>query len=645
MAASAFVAAASAMAGAAHAAPTQIFGGGGTLLAPYLRQAEDCYGTKEDLVKQGSFPYGAGSESFQTVTDFVFTGSPPTGGYNCQSSSVNPNVSMFLIGAGSGNGSLSIFTHDETLDFGTTNDGGHTQFTSVQYAEGDFGVGPADVAAYQSGGNLSTKAGDGNTVGVNPGCTAHYCYANPTPQYGNFVQFPISVDPVAISYAPIYEVVTDASDVPTYYKLHINKPNTKDNNGGLLLDMPTVCAIFNGAITNWNHPLLKALNGGVKLEDPSDPTPEASWSVPIELTGRSDSSGTTSILYRALAAQCGTGTVTYVDKGISVTYTNNFATTGGKTLPGALNSGNVYNKALPNDPADDGGILPTAGKFTTAAGNDGVAKYVAFTYLPPASTTYIQGRIGYNGTDYVLPYSLNNGLTYGLNVANIALTTGAATGVEPTVANALLAFGTGSHALLPPQTQTSAGGYADGSAGHTVAANSHGTRTSPQDWVEPITTTVTYVNDPSNGGVTDTINTPLADPNHNIPGVTKAYPIVGTSNMYLNTCFASSAVTTAMIGHASKNPGFLTYYLGKASPANATITDTSATTPGLLVSAGLAVPPTGWLAAIYNTFVTPVTKTTAGGVRTDTLNLNILQAGTGPASGTGSQCNAVSPGA
>jgi ABC-type phosphate transport system substrate-binding protein len=630
MGASALIAASVALTGTAFAAPSvQIYGAGSTLIGPYLRQVEDCYGSPTSLVYQGTAHnpaplYPAGSETFSgsadnnggvtlpAITPYNYVGTVPQ---NCATTHIDTTVQLNYANAGSGNGQLYAMTKDEATDVGATTDGGAPSDTiqypagAGQYGAGDYGIGAADVAVYNTGGVLSQTDGISASVSIKgPNDTSPQTldYANGLASYGAFIQIPISVDPVAISYPPVYGEVETSGGVVTSYSFHIKKPN-KDGSGGLVLDMPTVCAIFNGQITNWNDPALKALNGGVSLEATNDPTPAASWSVPIKLVGRSDSSGTTSILYRAIAAQCnGGGSVTYTEGGDSFTYTNAFATGGGKKIPTSLQP-----------------------KYTLATGSSGVANVLGTALSPtPGGPEVFAGYVGYIGPDFALPAVTRTGQnTFGLNVANIKPLTTSTAALEPTPANALKAFGAAANSLLPPQANGATGNYV---AVPPTTVNSHGTRANPQDWVEPISTTVTYLADPANGGVNSTINTPLADPNHNVTGVTAAYPLVGTTQLFLNTCYANASVTTDLLA-------FLNYY-NKSKIVN----DTSALHLGVLESAGLGPLPAAWKNAIYNTFIKPL-KT--GSFATAALNLYIAQAGSGPASGTGSQCHSVTPGA
>jgi phosphate transport system substrate-binding protein len=63
--------------------------------------------------------------------------------------------------------------------------------------------------------------------------------------------------------------------------------------GQLRLDAPTLCAIFLGEITRWDHPAIRALNPGLRLP-----------SGKITVVRRSDSSGTTAIFTRYLSESC-----------------------------------------------------------------------------------------------------------------------------------------------------------------------------------------------------------------------------------------------------------------------------------------------------------------------------------------------------
>ncbi len=459
----------------ALAASSDVYGGGSSLVAPYVRQAMDCYGQPIQLVIKGTPP------TFQTVTPFNYTGTPAQ---DCSTTHTTTRT-LHYISTGSGTGIAGIFSHDPTK-YGFV-DAGQTQYyPEVHYGLSDAGLALGDVNIYNGGGVEQgvTVVGFGDSPGLGQ-------YGNPLELYGPMIQFPLSIDPVAIAYDPVYKKVYSGGTVMSY-RFHIKTPRA-DGSGGLHLDAATYCKIFTGQITNWNDPALKALNGNVSLRDPSDPVAGSKWSVPLQIVGRSDSSGTTSIFTRHLAAVCGSSF--YVD--------------GTTTLPGGL-AGGVYDKTQPNNPAPG----ETLGEYTEAAGSDGVSKYIAFTSTPDAGTTTItQGRIGYVGPDYALPAVLSTGAnTYGLNTASLKNAQGAF--VIPTGSAAVKAFGS----ISPPQSDAS--GHYDSS----VTAN--GLRTNPQDWVQSLSHTSVLANPPTTG----------------------AYPIVGTTNFIGYTCYKTSAQKNALVG-------------------------------------------------------------------------------------------------
>jgi ABC-type phosphate transport system substrate-binding protein len=665
--ASALVAVSLALAGAAHAdtttATSQVYGEGSTLIGPYLRVVGNCFGQKADLVVQGtaaSSPplYPAGSESFISLDSFDFpgVGANHTKAQDCSTTQVNTAYQINFLNAGSGNGELGAFTHDVATDMGVTTDGNdnHQQYPGIQYGAGDYAVAyenvvntngtitltNGDAYRYKNGGTLSQTTGNSASVTLlAPGdmtAPSGFTYTNPTTLYGNFIQVPISIDAVAIAYSPVYAVANNAqTGQNVQYSFNVKTVN-KDGSGGLRLSMPVLCAIMNGAITNWNDPAIKYLNGNQSLESLSDPTPAASFSVPIQLVGRADSSGTTSIFYRALAAQCpATGPLT-VKTGATTTetltgYTNNYGPNGGKKLPSALVASN------------------TLGKFNTYTGSTAVAAAIGTLPSPGAGQYATHGQLGYIGTDYVLPEA-NNAVggvnNYNLNVVDISKNApNYTTFIEPTATSALAAFGSGATAILPPQS-TAAGAYTTTA----IAANSHGLRSQPADWAEPITTTYVYSCGSSTTGACATpdangqsapVPTPLAN-----PAAATAYPLVGTTNAFLNTCYAQGTNGTTGGANVASNQAvlkaFFQYYYG----FNTLYPDTvNYAATGLLAKAGFGALPTAWRTAIYDTFFAPTT-TTKTVVGTDSLNLAIEPVGFGGnANGTEAQCKTVSPGA
>ncbi len=490
---------------ASAAVSTQLYGGGSTLIGPYLVQAQNCYGEPAPLVNKGS---ALNNPTLTNTTPFNYVGSTKYPAQNCATTHIDTTLQMNYIGAGSGAGIAGLYSHATGPFWGDTVPGTDPSFfPSVDFAASDAGLASGDVTIYNTGGTEGSGATAVTVAAFNTAPTAGQ-YPNPLQSYGAMIQFPLIIAPVAIAYDPVYKKVLGADGhTVTSYKFFIKHART-DGSGGLYLDEATLCKIFNGQITNWNDKALKLLNGNNSLADPSDPD-KASFSVPMEIVGRSDSSGTTSIFTRHLAAEC------------PLVITGNGYPDGSKTLPSTLiNTGST----------------PTPGKFTVQSGSSGVANYVAFTTAPTVvgdANAVKQGRIGYLGPDFVLPAVTTTGAnTFGLNSASLLRTDPATLTtyvIPPTGAKATLAFGA---SFLPPQSD-SLGNY-NGATGGKLRSN-------PADWVEPIFKT-----------------SPLA-----IPANIKAYPIVGTTDYIGYTCYANGTV-------AQKMNFFLQYYVTNGVTGDAT---------------------------------------------------------------------------
>jgi ABC-type phosphate transport system substrate-binding protein len=546
--ASALILAAAGLAGGAVAqVTTQIYDGGNSLFAPYLRQSEDCYGNPTALVIQGS---GLHSPTTINITPFNYTGSPA---FNCATSHVNAAIQLNTIQTSSGTSIKAVYSHNSANFWGDTvpPGGNNTPYPTVNFATSETPLGATDVTVYTSGG-----VEQGVTFTGSPGAGQ---YPIPAPLYGPLIQFPMLLAPLAIAYDSTYKKIRNADGSVTSYHFHIAKPRT-NGSGGLVLDAATYCAIFNGQITDWNQ-IPTSLNGGKSLQDPTD---TGTFSVPLVVVGRTDSAGATSTFTRHLAAICPT------------VITGNIYPDSSTTLPTALIN-TAWNSANPNY-GPGSGVTDVPGKFTTATGASGVADYIEFdpNNLPGATagSTVVQGRIGYDGNDQVLPYVTATGNnTFGLNSASL-LRAGNAVAVSPTGASAALAY---TNSIAPP---------------------TNANRNQPALWVQAASKTAAIA----------------------IPSNVKAYPFVGTSNFLGYTCYAS--VATSLVA-------YLDWF-----EANAVV---ASTTLGLLEASGSSPMPAGWRGAIEQTFLKPNATTKA-------LNLYITTAGTGPATGTGSQCHTITPG-
>lgn len=527
-----------------------VYGNGASLPAPYFRQAADCYSVKTDLIFDGNPPV------LQTVPDFNFTGTPAQ---DCATTDYIANDKVVYKSTGSGGGIAAYFSHDPARAGDIDPADGVQLFPTINYALSETSLGTNDVAAYNNGGTVQ-----GVTVvapGVTPGTGQ---YRNPKEAYGAMVQFPLLIAPVTIAYDPVYKKIRNGDGSISEYSLNLRYPRA-DGSGGLRLSQAAVCAIFNGDIVNWGDSRLKALNGNRSFVDLSDP---GSFTVPLQIVGREDSSGTTSLWTRFLANACASYSGNaYNDStsrlpGVYVDSSGSTRTTSSpKDLVGA-----VWNKSSNNAGAGRvfyaGNDAEVPGKYTLANGNDGVAKYIDFTVEPGATAGNLvrQGRIGYVGPDFVLPgvlYTQAN--NYNLQTADVQNVAGAYR--APTATTLRSAFG----AVLPPESDAN-GNYVPNTAclSGDVSASC---RNQPQDWVQAASK-----------------NVPLANPTGSL-----SYPIVGTSNMLLYSCYASDAARTPLVG-------FLSFYFKSATINNTAL--------GLLASSGFQPITTPWRKAIIDSFVT-----------------------------------------
>ena len=400
---------------------------------------------------------------------------------------------------GSGGGIAGIFSHNRSF-YGAA--ASSWPSGDVQYALSESTLFATEVGYYNTGGTQN-----GVVVGPPPAP-----YPAPRAIGGPLAQFPVAIAPIALAYDPIYKKANVAGVITSY---RLNVVNGSNPYGGLRLDADTYCKILNGQINDWNDAALTTLNGA-SLRDPLDPIPAASWTVPIELVGDAQSSGATQVLTRHLAAAC------------------------------ASLSGNQYitPAGLPDLPLSRRG--PGPGKFTLVAGSTGIAAAISFTAVPPLGSSITQGRLGYLGGTYIMPYSTNNGLPYTLHSASLK--------------------NSGSGAFVRAMPTTAATAFALQTAPETGGTTLWGTRNNPADWVRLSAT-----------GSSASLANPSA-----------GYPITGTVNFLGYSCYSSSARTAAI-------HDYVTFWLNN---------------PTILTNAGLAAVPASWKTAITDTFLTtPSTPT------------------------------------
>jgi ABC-type phosphate transport system substrate-binding protein len=573
------------IAGAAQADPTLVFGGGSSLISPYARNAFDCYGNAVQLVTPGTTPLFQSFPGFDwtsptTPTQCTGSSTPPTG------TTVDSNVTFYYASTGSGTG-IQALVDQRPATYGNTSP---QVYSSVHYAFSETAINANDVSVWNTGAGADNSDGTHNTEGQNevagkvvnvmaPGDTpgtnglGQQEYPSPLGTYGHLIQVPISIDPVDIVFSQAYRKVRNGDGTVTTYSFNLKQVATINgvSTPVLRLDQATYCKIFTGQITNWNDPALKALNKNTSLQDLND---HSTFDVPMQIVGRNDSSGTTGVWTRHLAVAC-SGSA-YLD-----------ATT---TLPASLRSLAYYVTGQPNNQPPNGLIGGSThpeqlGKYTVADQSQGVSEYVSFSQPedqpgPNNGDTIVSGRIGYVGNDFVTNPTYIT--AYGLSAAAILNPQGTGsttTYVYPSVKSATLSFGL----ILPPQSD---------SKGNYVAANTaNGFRTDPSVWVQPTSKTSVLA----------------------FPQVKGGYPIIGTTNALLYTCYADNGGAGSLLNRGYKVNQFFYYYF-----KNKIITDTTTGELGILAFNGLSSMPAAWKTAIVNTFIKPVTT---GSFATNGLNL------------------------
>lgn len=452
---------------AATAQADQVYSGGASLPAPYLRQAASCYGVDTPLlIKQSS---GAATVASPAIPDF---NSSRAGGYNCASLTPVSGDTINYVSTGSGTGIKAFFTNNPA-QFGTIPSGG--TFPDVSFAVSETPLVAADLAAWNSVdafsySGLSFKAADGTGSGNE----------NPLATYGEMIQVPALVAAVTLAYNPTY---VNADGDTFLFK----------TTGPIQLTQAQYCGIFNGDITNWSQ-----ISTALKSDD--DDTP---FNAPLSVVGRSDSSGTTSLFTRHLAGVCGGSTNKY--------------TASTSTLPSGVRS-------LPN--------------VTLADQSSGVAAAIATA----------PGSIGYLGLDYVGDYAAHTGSTTA-SLQAASLQNKAGSFVAPTPASATAAF---SNFTAPTGTD-----LAD-----------------PTKWVAG-----TNVDKDASGEFTNKLVNP--------DGAT-SYPIVGTSNFLVYTCYSDAAKASAV-----KN--FFDWYYSNDVVNNGSV--------GVLSYSGLAPVSATFRQSIRDTFI------------------------------------------
>lgn len=440
----AFLIAAAGMAGSASAA--EIHGGGATLPAPAIAQSFGCY---------SGTAVGVDFLVRNSTNNLIDTAEKP-----CPAgvaTPVNAAHRFHYASTGSGLGIAGFYSHDPAR-YGIYP---ASPFASVEFGLSDNALKQSDLDAYNNGGTVQ-----GVTVvapGVTP--TPGTNYANPFEKFGALIQVPNVIAAVAIAYkVPTGVTISTASG-----KLELTK-----------LDL---CRVFDGTYAYW------------------DQLPNVTGHVRLLRVGRSDSSGTTSLFTRHMAAICAGQT------------RNKFKTAAGTST------------------------LPSTSGWRLGAGNSGVSTLLSGT----------NGTIGYVGSEFLVGSSF---------VAASIQEGTSSTFLQPTAANATAAFN-----------------------GLGFTAPSGANQLNPLNWVPT--------------DLNSAVENPLV-----------GYPIVGTSNTLLYSCYSNATKVNALLSPTSGSVGFFRWYY-----THAAVNGTS----GILAASGVSPLPSAFRTSVYNFLRANVKATGATG--------------------------------
>ncbi|HEX7853240.1 MAG TPA: substrate-binding domain-containing protein [Sphingobium sp.] len=420
------------------------------------------------------------------------------------------------------------------------------------------------------------------------------------------VVLPKYVLPVAVAYNPKYGATLNGGTGSV--ALNFRVQNTKSLGspgvavGGMQMSVNTYCRIFNGNIVNFNDAALTAENTNGLGNNPislmstsDDATRWANDGVPIRLVGRADTSGTTDIFTRALAAQCNSmtngsgGSVTNKYLGHAETLPYNpvagapdftVLRPDTKLKPTGTGPYAGTTSVISNDYYNGTSIVTLSGMTSNSFGTglfivaNGSGAVAAALNLAPdkaspttVTTTLLNGKLGYIASDYIA----NSPTGAGLHAAALKLS--GSTYVLPSATQATNAFGS----ITPPDSASSGGTWAEGTdtrlvtnpaGGSTIAAR----RDNPLSWYDVLYATSTQT---------------LASP-------TAGYPITGTTQFLGYRCYTDRNRESVV--------NFLGWNYGAVTKDSAG-TDRTGVFSTLLNSSNIGSLPAAWNSAITETFL------------------------------------------
>ncbi|WP_371425219.1 substrate-binding domain-containing protein [Tardiphaga sp.] len=497
-----------------------IYGGGSSLVSLAMRQIMDCYGTPLDP-----------------------NANPPA---TCP---LSPDVQGQYAAVGSGNGFRGFISNDpHQLFLGSPTptiampakppvyvDETGGPLSTYPYPNIDFGASDSPLSSaaapvttsfvtFTPSANWVTTTTTFSPVTATGSVTTTYA----TAAFGAPIQLPLIEAPVAIAINTNTLTVKSASSTPS------------NAGGAIQLSTAQICAIFSGAVTNWNSTgsisfinssgalSTQAFNAANIGGGSSAAVAYSGSSLPIKVVHRSDGSGTSFIITNYLKSVC-----PQLDDG-----SNKYA----QIFTGSLPS-NSFSQLIANINA----AFPGAGRTTNWVATDG-SQNVAQAINNSSGGSTFNGRIGYLSADFTQPYLSASVASYAplsASVQNEALR------VAGTYLPAASSGGSNAPTFIPP---TPAGAdVAFGSLTVPAAGATH------NDWnvygqVWPATV---------NGGVTITGLSKLG-----IPTAANSYPIVGTAFGAAYSCYRADG---GAIVRATRIKDFLNWYFepdATSPPAN-----------------------------------------------------------------------------
>ncbi|WP_020175929.1 substrate-binding domain-containing protein [Methyloferula stellata] len=543
----------------AQTAVDGIFGGGSTLASVSARNIFDCYGTP---INGGTLPTGCPGNNVEGLYAGVGSGSGVRGFIS------NDPSQLF-----NGSGSLPAVPPNYIDSVLTSNT---PVLSSYPYPHVDFGAGDSPLPSnFTSGYTTTTYVVNWSGVSTAAGSASY-----PATNFGAPIQLPLFEAPVAVA------VNVPAVPATGWTINSQNTSNPASAGGAIQLSAAQICAIFSGLVTDWNsNPSIPAGASGAttpfdSTNTPGTPMSYSSSTTPIKVVYRSDGSGTSFIFTNYLSTVCPQIDAT------NVMYAAIFSPTITTGSP-AYTSYSTYATNWPLPSTGFSNLLSRINAYRTAnstatisnwigtSGSGNVAAAIGNAANQPSQI----GNIGYLSNDFVQPY----------NTVTTTAPLGASVQNEYQIANGITQPSSANPPTFIPPTPTSA----DAAWSSAFSGVTPSTAWTYADYN-------VYAKTDSNGRSL----LPLAS-------ASGAYPLTGTTFLYLYSCYGSandgnggstpaSTRYTDLVNDGRGN-GFLNWYY-----------DASGTSPAadVITASGFNPLSSAWLTNINSEYV-------------DTTNLNV----------------------